>query len=204
MKATEINAIFSAKVAEYLTNGYEINANTMNGSQGEIAKVDFRKGSEVIRIVLFKKSLFTDNWMRDAIVLLVGRCTDERVIKVTSFDQDPIIWNGNLETVEERTFVKMGRWGTNWYVEGKEAEEAMKKNRDRAHAHWNIDRMETERNRKEYTGEEIKEILLPAIRRHLERPKLKADRIDKIVRVWKENRFEYTVTTLGKRVAVLH
>lgn len=204
MKATEINAIFSAKVAEYMTNGYEINANTMNGSQGEIAKVDFRKGNEVIRIVLFKKSLFTDCWMRDAIVLLVGRCNDDRVISVTDFDHDPIIWNGNLETVEERTFVKMGRWGTDWYVEGKEAEEAMQKNRDRAHARWDIDQLQTERNRKEYTGESIKKILLPAIRRHLDRPNLKADRIDKIVRVWKENRFEYTVTTLGKKVAVLH
>ena len=204
MKATEINAIFSAKVAEYMTNGYEINANTMNGSQGEIAKVDFRKGNEVIRIVLFKKSLFTDYWMRDAIVLLVGRCNDDRVISVTDFDHDPIIWNGNLETVEERTFVKMGRWGTDWYVEGKEAEEAMQKNRDRAHARWDIDQLQTERNRKEYTGESIKKILLPAIRRHLDRPKMKADRIEKIVRCWKVNRFEYTVTTVGKKIVVLH
>ena len=48
MKSTEINAIFSAKVNELLAAGYQINTNTMDGSQGEIAKIDFRKNEEVI------------------------------------------------------------------------------------------------------------------------------------------------------------
>ena len=205
MKSTDINAIFSAKVAEFLANGYQINTNTMSGSQGEVAKVDFRKGDELIRVVLDRKTIFTDHYSCDGIVLIVGRCTDQYALDAQGF-RDATVWNSHLEVIEERTFCKMGmRWSDNdWYLEGAEAEEALKKTRERAKLQWNMERYEESRNRKEYTGENIKKILLPAVRRHLERPKLKVDRIDKIVRIWKENRFEYTVTTLGKKVAVLH
>lgn len=205
MKSTDINAIFSAKVAEFLTNGYQINTNTMGGSQGEVAKVDFRKGDELIRVLLDRKTIFNEHFTCDGIVLIVGRCTDPYAVNAQGF-RDATIWNKHLEIIEERTFCKMGmRWNdSDWYLEGAEAEEAQKKTRERAKLQWSMERHKESRNRKEYTGEEIKKILLPAVRRHLERPKLKADRIDKIVRVWKENRFEYTVTTLGKKVAVLH
>jgi len=205
MKSTDINAIFSAKVAEFLANGYQINTNTMGGSQGEVAKVDFRKGDELIRVLLDRKTIFNDHFTCDGIVLIVGRCTDPYAVNAQGF-RDATIWNSHLEIIEERTFCKMGmRWNdSDWYLEGAEAEEAQKKTRERAKLQWSMERHEESRNRKEYTGEEIKDILLPAVRRHLERPKLKADRIDKIVRVWKENRFEYTVTTLGKKVAILH
>ena len=205
MKSTDINAIFSAKVAEFLANGYQINTNTMGGSQGEVAKVDFRKGDELIRVLLDRKTIFNEHFTCDGIVLIVGRCTDPYAVNAQGF-RDATIWNSHLEIIEERTFCKMGmRWNdSDWYLEGAEAEEAQKKTRERAKLQWSMERHEESRNRKEYTGEEIKDILLPAVRRHLERPKLKADRIDKIVRVWKENRFEYTVTTLGKKVAILH
>ena len=205
MKSTDINAIFSAKVAEFLANGYQINTNTMGGSQGEVAKVDFRKGDELIRVLLDRKTIFNEHFTCDGIVLIVGRCTDPYAVNAQGF-RDATIWNNHLEIIEERTFCKMGmRWNdSDWYLEGAEAEEAQKKTRERAKLQWSMERHEESRNRKEYTGEEIKKILLPAVRRHLERPKLKADRIDKIVRVWKENRFEYTVTTLGKKVAILH
>ena len=205
MKSTDINAIFSAKIAEFLANGYQINTNTMSGSQGEVAKVDFRKGDELIRVVLDRKTIFHEHFSCDGIVLTVGRCTDQFALDAQGF-RDATIWNSHLEVIEERTFCKMGmRWSDgDWYLEGKEAEEALKKTRERAKLQWNMERNEDRRNRKEYTGEKIKKILLPAVRRHLERPKLKADRIDKIVRVWKENRFEYTVTTIGKKVAILH
>ena len=205
MKSTDINAIFSAKVAEFLANGYQINTNTMGGSQGEVAKVDFRKGDELIRVLLDRKTIFNEHFTCDGIVLIVGRCTDPYAVNAQGF-RDATIWNSHLEILEERTFCKMGmRWNdSDWYLEGAEAEDAQKKTRERAKLQWSMERHEESRNRKEYTGEEIKNILLPAVRRHLERPKLKADRIDKIVRVWKENRFEYTVTTMGKKVAILH
>ena len=36
MKYADINAIFTAKVAEYIGNGYVINSASMSGHQGEI------------------------------------------------------------------------------------------------------------------------------------------------------------------------
>ena len=206
MKYTDINNIFSAKVAEFLANGYQINTNTMGGSQGEIAKVDFRKGDELIRVLLYRKTIWGDDFRTaDAIRLTVGRCIDERAI-VTGFFRDPIIWNERLEVLEERTFYKMGETYSvsDWYLEGKEAEDALKKSSDRRKARWDMDRAEERRTRKEYSGDAVKKILLPAVRRHLEKPKMKAERIDKITRCWKNNRFEYTITTVGKKLVVLH
>ena len=205
MKTTDINAIFSAKVAEFLANGYQINTNTMGGSQGEISKIDFRKGDELIRVLLERKTIFTDHFSHDGIVLIVGRCNDESALNARGF-RDAIIWNSHLEIIEERLFYKMGEiYGeTDWYLEGKEAEEALKKNRVRRMAKCEASWTEERRKRKEYSGDAIKKILLPAVRRHLEKPKMKAERIDKITRCWRNDRFEYTVTTLGKKVAVLH
>ena len=71
MKHTEIEAIFTAKVAEFITNGYTINATTMAGSQGEIAKIDFRKGNEIIRVMLATDTEWTDNGTRDMVKFTV-------------------------------------------------------------------------------------------------------------------------------------
>ena len=62
MKSAEINAIYAAKVTEFLTAGYTINTNTMDGSQGEIAKIDFRKGNEVVRVLLHKETVWGLPW----------------------------------------------------------------------------------------------------------------------------------------------
>lgn len=43
MKYAEINKIFSATVAQKLAEGFTIYTNTMSGSQGEIAFVNFIK-----------------------------------------------------------------------------------------------------------------------------------------------------------------
>ena len=73
------------------------------------------------------------------------------------------------------------------------------------HTRWEMDRAEDDRTRsKEITSDELKTILITAVRRHMNKPKMKADRIAKIVRSWKNNRFEYTVTTVGKNIVVLH
>lgn len=207
MKSTEINAIYAAKVAEFLAAGYQINTNTMNGSQGEIAKIDFRKGNEVIRVLLHKETIWGEQFRTsDAIVLTVGRCDDERVINTVGFNRDAIIWNNRLEVIEERTFFQMGRYrNADWYLEGAEAEKALEKNRERSSIRWSMEKIQDSwKARKEYKDEATKQILLPAVRRHLGKPKLKADRIDTITRRWNENHFEYTVTTIGKNKAVLH
>ena len=52
MKKHEIEAIFTAKVQEYIAKGYTISTTTMSGHQGEIAKIDVTNGEELIRILL--------------------------------------------------------------------------------------------------------------------------------------------------------
>ena len=207
MKSTEINAIYAAKVAEFLNAGYQINTNTMNGSQGEIAKIDFRKGNEVIRVLLHSETVWGENFRTaDAIIITVGRCDDERVINTSGFSRDAIIWNERLEVIEKRVFYKIGkRRDADWYLEGKEGEAAMEKYYNRLHERYNLERVEEARIRtKDITSDEIRKILLPAVRRHLGKPNMKMNRIAKVTRSWNNNRFEYTVTTVGKNRVVLH
>ena len=207
MKSAEINAIYAAKAAEFLAAGYTINTNTMNGSQGEIAKIDFRKGNEVIRLLLTSETIWGETFRTsDAIILTVGRSTDERVINTKGFGRDAIIWNDRLEVIKKRIFYRIGgRRDSDWYLEGKEGEKAMDLYYNRFHVRCEMERIEEALTRsKDITTDEIKRIVLPAVRRHLNKPALKAARIDKIVRRWNEDHFEYTVTTLGKKTVVLH
>lgn len=208
MKSTEINAIYAAKVAEFLAAGYTINTNSMNGSQGEIAKIDFRKGNEVVRVLLHKETVWGERFRTtEAIVLTIGRCTDERVINATGFERDAIIWNERLEVIEERPFFQIGeRRGTDWYLEGKEAEKAISKNRSRWETRYLRSVGNEEHPQKEYKSDAAKIAILPAVRRHLGKPKMKAERIDTISRSWdaNNNRYEYTVKTVGKNIIRLH
>ena len=52
-------ARFQAAVEKHLREGWQINAATMSGTQGEQAKVDFRKAGTIHRITLEQK------WMPD-------------------------------------------------------------------------------------------------------------------------------------------
>ena len=59
--ATKLSTRFTEITSYYINNGWLVNLGTMAGSQGEIAKVDFTKDNNTIR-VLFKKEYrnFTD------------------------------------------------------------------------------------------------------------------------------------------------
>ena len=63
MNQNDINRMFTEKVTELISQGYQINPATMSGSQGEYAHVDLRKGTEIIRVLLDDASDFkeTDN-----------------------------------------------------------------------------------------------------------------------------------------------
>ena len=75
MKAKDIEKIYTAKVAEYLAKGYTINPATMSGHQGEIAKIDLKKGDEIIRILLDRAHCWDreENFKIEGVVLRVGR-----------------------------------------------------------------------------------------------------------------------------------
>ncbi len=105
MKFEAINAIYSQKVAALIADGYTINTATMGGSQGDIAAIDLRKGTDVLRVRLHKEMAHRfgeERFWGDGIVLTVGRCTDEQIINATGLGSYMTIWNNRLETVEER------------------------------------------------------------------------------------------------------
>ncbi len=184
MKFAEINAIYSAKVASMIGAGYIINTTTMNGSQGEIAHIDLRKGNEVIRVYLHSE--MTHNYKEgiygDQIILTVGRCTDKDVIAMTKYSSHATIWNNKLEVVEERVFWKMESRSDDWYIEGDEGKAAVKKNGERSYH-------EEYHERREFPG--MESVMLPAVRRHLGNARYPVSNIRKIYKAWSTNSGKY-------------
>ncbi len=107
MKRIELNAIFTAKVSEYLSNGYTFNTNTMGGSQGEIAHVDLRKNNDVIRILMDSK--YNAETICNTIHIIVGR--SPKAIRPET--HDATIWNDTLEIIDELVFAEVER---DWFT----------------------------------------------------------------------------------------
>ena len=62
MKKQDINRIYTEKVAELLACGYQINTETMSGSQGEWAHIDLTDGSEILRVLVDSHSSFSEGY----------------------------------------------------------------------------------------------------------------------------------------------
>lgn len=131
MKKKDIEAIFSQKVAEYLANGYTINTTTMSGHQGEIAKIDVRKGDEIVRILLESTSEYAREFhaRRELVILTVGRNTDPQVLKDNNNPFDTFcrtLWNDKIEPIEQRRFYQINS-RADFFTENVEAYDAMLK-----------------------------------------------------------------------------
>ena len=129
MKFKDINAIFSEEVKKYLNEGYILNAGSMGGHQGEIAKVDLRDENEIIRVRL-DSVRHSDRafWDHSGVALIVSRKTIECYKSGT-------LWSGEMEIVKQRTFWQMQNrnfHNIDWYIEGNDGIEAMHKNEKRA------------------------------------------------------------------------
>ena len=161
----EIDSLFTKKVADYIAAGYVINSNTMSGSQGEIGKIDLRKGDTYIRIMLDT----TYSWKHgDKINLIVGRITD-KVYPVGHCT----VWNQNLEIIETQSFVKLSE---NWYILPEEYPEIAEKQQARAPKHYE--------RKEQYTfNDKAKKIALAYLRRQ---PNCKSIRLGEIQSVYKE------------------
>ena len=78
MKYSDINKMFTTEVNKYLAQGYRFNTASMNGSQGELAKVDLTNGTEIIRIVAHT---FSKEWDKQGVELFVGRVAEKEGIR---------------------------------------------------------------------------------------------------------------------------
>ena len=100
-RSYEIEAIFTEKVQEYITKGYILSTTTMSGHQGEVAKVDVKKGNEIIRILLTSKTAWSDDGTIQQTKLTVGRA-QKQARKHSPFDtMATTIWNNELDIIEE-------------------------------------------------------------------------------------------------------
>lgn len=200
MKFAEINKKFTAKVAEYIAQGWTINAGTMNGSQGEIAKIDLTVEKEVIRVMLDTEYTHDHIGNRfycfDKVQLIVGR-PDSHIRVNESRDYDTI-WNNRLDVIYCEEFYKIGRGRPDWYGTKEETMAAQDKNLERY-----IARQESP----EQLPDKAKAIILPMIRRM---PKCKSVTVREIGPVIKsvvtrrngQDTTRYTAEVRGQRVAL--
>lgn len=77
----DISKFYTNLVKEYLENGYDINIESMNGSQGEDSRIDMVKDGEVIRIILDQKY-----------EMYIGTIDYIRIIRF-EYDGSRIYWN---------------------------------------------------------------------------------------------------------------
>ena len=199
MKFEQINRRFTEKVADLLSQGYIMNATTMGGSQGEIAKVDLTDGKKIIRVMLSTEH----DWERigdrfytfDKVILTIGTNTDK--VRIHGSDRFcDTIWNQHLADITTEEFYQIGRRG-NWYGTKEEAVAQQ----DKA-----MERLDFEKGGKDITSEAAARIVLPFIRRQ---PRCKSvtvgdiEKIEKKVMYFYDERdsrpVKYIVTARGHR-----
>lgn len=168
MFRTDIDTAFTAKVTEYIAKGYTFLTNSMNGSQGEIAKVVVRKDNDILCIYLGH----TSSWKTgDAIILAVGRWTSPYY-----GHESETIWMNKLEAVEQTTFFEIAR--NRFYTASPEEYAAIREKQEtRSEYRWSRNQ-----DRYEDFGEGAKAAVLPFVRRQ---PKCKTAKCASIERVYK-------------------
>lgn len=140
-KKQDIDRMFTEKVSELLAQGYQINPATMDGSQGEIAHVDLRKGEELIRVLLERRSGWDDD-APDYLSLTVGRCAEP--FRNDSFNAHETIWNNDLEILSEIKFASatLSLYDSPVYLDMASGTEAAKKRQRR----WEARQLPNRRN----------------------------------------------------------
>jgi len=175
MNQNDINRAFTEKVLELVAQGYQINPATMSGSQGEIGKVDLRKGSDIIRVLLTEGRDYISG--PDFLTLTVGRCTDN--IRIDCFDRlGNTIWDNRLEIISEIKFAKVAE---NFFTDMETGRAIAKKRFARCD-------MRHQRSRREL-GEAFKSAALRYVRKQ---PRMKTCRLEDIESVTRVNKEHFS------------
>ena len=182
----DIENIYTDTIMEYMKNGYRVNSATMNGSQGEMAKIDLTNDKEIIRIMLNRDTDFSERYWADYIKLTVGRNTDK-----LRGDYMDIIWNEHLEIISEIYFYKIGHNG-NYYGTKEEAIEAMKKSHDRIKNRVVVQKTEI------ILPDIAKEIVLPFLREQYKCKSIRIDEINKVSKIFSSGKPQYYIVARGR------
>lgn len=119
-KMNDIAAIATAKVNEFIANGFVFNFGTMAGSQGDDFKADLTKDGITYRIRVFHESRY--NGFDDAEILEVRKY--EQDFADSSFES---LWNKDGEVVESHVWYRMRNRNGYVYTDDTEAFEAAQK-----------------------------------------------------------------------------
>ena len=198
MKHTDIEAIMTAKVAEYAANGYILSAATMSGHQGEIAKVDLKKGNEIIRILLTSESCWDDEGTIQKTVLTVGRAQKQIRMNRPFDTMCATIWNNELDIIEELTWYSVDSSANYFSADKAEiiAQHDKQMRRYRVRSEYRENRV-----RKDVTSDAAKAAVLPFIRRQNRCGKMKAENITKIVKYYscEYDKMHYSITLTNNK-----
>jgi len=172
MMKNDIRQIYTQKVAELLAQGYQINPETMGGSQGEMAHIDLTNGSEILRVLIETHGGYGDSY-GDLLTIRVGRCTE----KLTSHWH--IIWNNKLETLSE---IKLAKISETFYTTPEEGVRMA----DLRFSRWKNRRCEHRRE----VGDAYKSVALSWLRRQ---PRMKTCKLEDITRMYRRTRSDGAV-----------
>ena len=172
MMKNDIRQIYTQKVAELLAQGYQINPETMGGSQGEMAHIDLTNGSEILRVLIDTYGGYGDSY-GDLLTIRVGRCTE----KLTSHWH--IIWNNKLETLSE---IKLAKISETFYTTPEEGARMA----DLRFSRWKNRRCEQRRE----VGDAYKSVALSWLRRQ---PRMKTCKLEDITRMYRRTRSDGAV-----------
>lgn len=132
MKFSEIERLFSEKVAEYLAKGYTIDVQSVRNYGGEFGKVDLRNDGRIIRVVVRNRiSLLSDDKLSDfypeRVVIRVSemRYTQK---KETEYDRTESYPDSDFSVLEEQEWVRLSK---TWFVTKEEAKAIVEKKRKR-------------------------------------------------------------------------
>lgn len=126
MKYVDINKHFTEIVSEYIAAGYTLNTASMNGSEGEISKVDLTDGKEILRVLVRRFDDCESLFNLTGVEITVGRVPEED--RVTPHDDSSWFtpWNNHLEQLRQERFFQVGesQRGGKFYGARQEAEAA--------------------------------------------------------------------------------
>lgn len=123
MKYVEIEKLFTETVAKFLADGWTFHTASMTGHQGEIAKVDFQKNGDVIRVLLRKDR---DPLVRSYMEIEVRRHAG-KAERLLSWDT---IWNDDGEVLEQRKFYIVAE---DWFVGAEDEFGKIRRKRNERH-----------------------------------------------------------------------
>lgn len=182
-RSYEIEAIFTEKVQEYIEKGYILSTTTMSGHQGEVAKVDVKKGNEIIRILLTSETVWSDEGTIQQTKLTVGRA-QKQVRKHSPFDtMATTIWNNELDIIEESVWYSVDSSADCFSEDKAEILAQHKKHMER----WRMrEALRYLKNGKDVKGDKAKQIALAFVRKQRGEKRSKVEDIASIRRWYSE------------------